>query len=475
MRFSMVVALALAVTIAVPARAQEQSGSIQGVVKDAQGAVLPGATVEARNPVTGSNTAVVTNAEGLYRFPALPPGRYDITVALQGFQTGKTTQAILELGKTLTMDVVLTLASVSETVSVTAESSPLIDTKGNAAYATITNATIERMPKGRDFTSILRQAPGAQQESKAGGTQIDGASGSENRFIIDGMDTTNLQTGVSGKTMLLDFVDEVQVKSSGYNAEFGGATGGVVSVLTKSGTNRYHGQAGTYYQNDAMYGDRREFARFNPFDSNVTETGLVNPDDGWQYFSPLGDIGGPILNDRLWFYGGGAYTKNNNERDATFRTDVSKTQRHFEWWNESKYLNYNLTGQLTNNLRVKFAGSNQRNANRGTAPALQPDNGLPLPANAVYPNGVASIGMTTAAFDANPDGSINQTAYDSRWVKQGGNSKNDTYAANFDWVVRPNFFVNISGGSYGTDHTTPPEFRGDQIRHCLRQREQRLR
>ena len=138
----------------------------------------------------------------------------------------------------------MALASVTEEVSVTAESSPLIDVKGNAAIASITRNTIERMPKGRDFTTILRQAPGAQAESKAGGTQIDGASGSENRFIIDGMDTTNLQTGVSGKTMLLDFVEEVQVKSSGYNAEFGGATGGVVNVLTKSGTNAFHGQAG---------------------------------------------------------------------------------------------------------------------------------------------------------------------------------------------------------------------------------------
>ena len=100
------------------------------------------------------------------------------------------------------------------------------------------------------------------------------------------MDTTNLQNGTSGKTMLLDFVDEVQVKSSGYNAEFGGATGGVVSVLTKSGTNRYQGQIGTYYQTDNFYGDRRPFVRFNPFDSNVAETGLLNPDDKWELRQP---------------------------------------------------------------------------------------------------------------------------------------------------------------------------------------------
>ena len=188
------------------------------------------------------------------------------------------------------------------------------------------------------------------------------------------MDTTNLQTGVSGKTMLLDFVEEVQVKSSGYNAEFGGATGGVVNVLTKSGSNAFHGQAGTYYQTDDMYGKSGRRRAFNPIDSNLAETGMITPDNGWTYYSPVADIGGPLLRDRLWFYGGAAYTKNENANDVTFRTDVSKTKRHFESWDDAKYYNYNVTRQLTNNLRVKFAGSNQRNASRGTLPVLQPDN-----------------------------------------------------------------------------------------------------
>ena len=458
--------LALLLFLPTAAAAQEQTGSIQGVVKDPQGAVLPGAVVEARNPLGGATTAVAST-DGVYRFPALPPGTYEISATLQGFRPARKVDAVLELGKNLTMDIVLSLASVAEEVTVTAESSPIIDVKGNTVSATLSRNTIERMPKGRDFTSILRVAPGAQQENKAGGTQIDGASGSENRFIIDGMDTTNLQTGVSGKTMLLDFVEEVQVKSSGYNAEFGGATGGVVNVLTRSGSNSFHGQLGSYYQTDDFYGDRRPFARFNPFDSNLAETGLVNPDDKWLYYSPLADIGGPIFRDRLWFYGGGAYTRNNNERDATFRTDVTKAKRHFEWWSQAKYYNYNVTGSLTNNMRVKFAGSNQRNANRGTAPALQPDNGPLIPANSVYPNGVPSAGITTATFDANADGSINQSAFDSRWLKQGGNQTNDTYTGNFDWVIRPTFFVNVSGGSYRTNDTTPEEFRGNQIRHIF--------
>src|SRR6266511_4267867 len=317
----------LAITLfAWPAAAQEQTGAIAGVVKDSTGAVVPGATIEARSPSAVGVSTAVSDAQGLYRFPALPPGTYEVSASLSGFVPAKISDAVVTLGKQLTIDFTLRLAGVSETVNVTA-GSPLIDVKQNAAFATIVRETIERIPKGRDFTSVIAQAPGAQNESKSGGIQIDGASGSENRFVIDGMDTTQLQTGVSGKTMLLDFVQEVQVKSSGYNAEFGGATGGVVSVLTKSGSNNFHGQVGSYYTGDQLYGKIRPSNRFNPQHTSIAETGLITPDDTWHTTSPLGDFGGPILKDKLWFYGGAAYDKTNNERQATFYSDPSKTKR----------------------------------------------------------------------------------------------------------------------------------------------------
>jgi len=377
-------ALFAVLLLALPAVAQEQTGSIQGVVKDSSGAVLPGVTVEARSPSAVGVSTATTDASGAYRFPALPPGNYEVSASLQSFVPAKVSDALVTLGKQLTVDLVLKLAGVSESVTVTGES-PLIDVKQNATFASIQRETIERMPKGRDFQSILRTAPGAQDESKSGGIQIDGASGSENRWIIDGIDTTNLQDGRSGKTMLLDFVNEVQVKSSGYNAEFGGATGGVVNVLTKSGSNQFHGQGGTYYQNEGMQGDRRVSARFNPFNAAVTEKNLVTRDDDWTYWSPLADIGGPLFRDKVWFYGGIGYTKNTMGRDARFYTDPAQKQYHFDWWNDSKYYNYNITSQVSKSMRVRFAGSNQRNANRGTAPGLQPDNALPMPANAFYP------------------------------------------------------------------------------------------
>ena len=228
-----------AALLSVPVFAQEQSGSIQGVVKDASGAVLPGATVEAKTGAAGVATAV-TDGQGIYRFPALAPGIYTITATLQGFTPVKVENVVVALGQLLTINHTLSIATLTEAVQVTGES-PIIDVKQNATFATVSKDVIDRIPKGRDFTSVIAMSPGSNIENRAGGVSIGGASGSENRFIVDGIDTTNLQNGSSGKTFVTDFLDEVQVKTSGYNAEFPGATGGVVNAVTKSGTNVFHG------------------------------------------------------------------------------------------------------------------------------------------------------------------------------------------------------------------------------------------
>ena len=136
-------------------------------------------------------------------------------------------------------------------MQVTAES-PLVDVKQSARQTNIRAEQVELLPKGRDFTTLVTQAPGANQEAKLGGLSIDGASAGENRYIIDGIETTNLQSGISGKNLIADFVEEVQVKSSGYTAEFGGATGGVINVITKSGTNDWHGNALFNFQGSSL-------------------------------------------------------------------------------------------------------------------------------------------------------------------------------------------------------------------------------
>ena len=141
-RAGIVGAMCLLVCLAASAYAQEQGGSIQGVVKDASGAVLPGATVEAKSPSVVGTNSVTSDAAGAYRFPALPPGTYELTVTLQGFTTIKMENVQLLLGQVLKVDFAMQLGSLAEDVQVTAES-PLIDVKQNAASASITKELIE--------------------------------------------------------------------------------------------------------------------------------------------------------------------------------------------------------------------------------------------------------------------------------------------------------------------------------------------
>ncbi len=489
---------------AMPAVAQEQTGSIEGTVKDSSGAVLPGVTVEARSPgVVGVNTAT-TDAQGVYRFPALPPGAYTISASLQGFNPQKIS-ANLSLGQLLKVEITMSVGGVAETVQVTGEA-PLIDTKQNAAFATVTKEMIDRIPKGRDFTDVIAVAPGANNETKSGGIQVDGASGSENRFIIDGMDTTSLQNGVSGKTMLVDFIQEVQVKSSGYNAEFGGATGGVVSALTKSGSNQMRGSLGIYEQNRRFEGDvaaraGRAYSPWNGTDGKPAPQGcgagqtragnscVANPAlqiDAivpWQYYSPVADIGGPIIKDKLWYYGGVAYTRNKYTEDAKFINEPGHPLHSFNQTSWSYYPNYNITTQLSNNMRVRVSGSDQRNRSRGTYPGLQPVNRVfdgdltrykPTSCTNLAYQDLA--GKNLAGYTADSISwlgtfaggcAFNQTAFDNTYNKTGSDSRQDVLSGNLDWVIRPTFFINATAGLFRTNSWGNPAWWNDNLQHTF--------
>jgi hypothetical protein len=470
----------LMLSLAMPVSAQETRGSIEGVVKDTSGAVLPGVTVEARSPSLVGVSSVVSDANGIYRFPALAPGVYEVTAALNGFQTSKVADIQLQIGQILKIDFPLQVAGLSESVSVSAES-PLIDVKQNAAAATITNEIIDRIPKGRDWTSVVTTAPGVNDESRAGGFQIDGSSGSENRFIVDGMDRTNIRTGTSNaqnanSTVLTDFLQEVQVKSSGYAAEYGGSTGGVISAITKSGSNQYRGSVGTYYRNEGMQSAPRKGWRINPFTdcAAVTCTGtpefVATPDTAFDNWNPIGDLGGPVLHDKVWFYFGASYNRTDNERTTTFRNSldplrpalapVTKTMTS---WSESSYYNWNATTRLNSSMNLRVSGANTRSGNRGSiAGNLQPDGSF-------FADGTPTNGFNTAAFDKDAAGNEDPEKFKDRWERTGGNGRNDLYSANLDWVITPKVFTNVQAGYYVYDNNTPPEFAGTSIIHSFSQ------
>ncbi|HSK09661.1 MAG TPA: carboxypeptidase regulatory-like domain-containing protein, partial [Vicinamibacterales bacterium] len=453
------VSLALLV-VAQPTLAQEQSGSIEGVVKDSSGGVLPGVMVEARSPAVVGVSTTVSNAQGIYRFPALPPGVYTVTATLEGF-TPQRSEAVLALGQLLKIDLTMAVGGLSETVEVTGES-PLIDVKQNASFATVSKEIIEKIPRGRDFTSVVSQAPGTNQEAYAGGIQVDGASGSENRFVVDGMDTTAMRSGTSNKTVPLDFIQEVQVKSSGYNAEFGGATGGVISAISKAGSNAMHGGGGMYFDSNKLRGAMRPTWRINPFtDAGGNFPGVkeevYTADYPWKRYDPVLDLGGPLVKDKLWYWVGYSANRTNNERTTKFYYSPTKDYtRTFQWHDQDNYLNWNLNTQVGNNVRFKLNGATTWSRNRGTAPALQPN-------GSTFVDGSPTDGFTTATYPSTTawPGDIDEYM-DLMYGKTGSDYTNNLFSGSMDWVITPTFFVNVTAGSLTYDTFQPTELAGDR-------------
>lgn len=343
-----VLCLALVMFLAPVALAQETTGAITGVVRDPGGAVLPGATVTATGPVGAVTT--VTDGAGEYRFPRLPSGRYKLTANLDGFNVGEG-QADVTVGSTQRVEFTLALAGIAETVTVSSEAL-VVDMSSSSTATNISRERIDYIPRGRDFSDVVTQAAGAADESQAGGISIDGSSGSENRFVIDGIDTTDPQTGVSSVPLRADFLEEVQVKSAGYSAEFGGSTGGVINVITKSGSNDWSGGVVVDFQSRKWGGDERPIL-VDSLTSDTFEYITPRKDDSTRW-DPGFYLGGPIWKGRLWFWGSYQPGITDTERTVTFQNGVTNT------FTQDQRVNYG-TGNITGNLGSKLlfrAGAN---------------------------------------------------------------------------------------------------------------------
>lgn len=457
MRIILFLASAVLLSFAPPrSNAQEQRGSIEGTVRDSTGAVLPGVAVEARSPSLVGVGNASSDERGNYRFPALSPGTYEISATLPGFAPAKQERIILELGHILKINLVLRPAGLLESVSVL-EPSPIIDVKQNAAAATIELEVIERVPKGRDFTSLVAfQAPGAQSESRNGGLQIDGSSGSENRFFVDGLDRTNLRTGVVGGftstvELLTDFVKEVNVKSSGYNAEHRAATGGTINVITKTGSNEWHGSIGSHFNSDNLQGKERPTLRLNPRDQNIAEYNRA-PKDNYTLWEPAFEIGGPAFSERIWVFAGYVPRIRRDSRTVTFQSNGQR--RTFSDDTEEHNLNYNVTSQLTTRLRAKFAASHQRfKDGTSSRPSIESD-GTSTSNPALFPSPLATDlfdDSYSTVIDYVPSNRLFLTATTGYWTygtrgRGAGTSLRHSFgASNFQYADIPDNLKNVNG------------------------------
>jgi carboxypeptidase family protein/TonB-dependent receptor-like protein len=436
-------AVLAAVVWAMPASAQEQRGSIEGVVRDNSGGVLPGVTVLAKNVATNSVQSAVTDANGVYRFPALQPGSYEINASLSGFVPAKLSGQLL-LGQLLKVDIVLTIAGLAETVEVRGDT-PIIDVKQNAVTATITSDVIDLIPKGRNFLSAISGVAGTGTETR-GGLTIDGAAAAEHRYVVDGLDTTNLRTGVSARDVVVDFLEQIQVKQSGYNAEYRAATGGVVSAITKSGSNVFHGDIGSYYEGggiSGLLGDPRPQLRLNPADQTKAEYFTPPRVDETTKWDWVGSIGGPILKSRAWFFLGVNLIKEDTVRTVTWTaTGTDKTVNYlgqtqtFDQRPRDKSFQYNAAMQLNSSMRVRFSGSNFRR-----------DGGLSLPG---IDNGQRDpVTGEPLLLDANGNrfSSTNPVLFNPRATTYSYSYEN-TYAGTLDWTLGERSYINFTSGYY---------------------------
>jgi outer membrane receptor protein involved in Fe transport len=295
---SVLVLVALAAS-AWPAAAQVDQGRLTGIVSDSQGATLPGVTVVAQSPaLIGTQTAVSEN-DGRYRFPALPPGRYTLTFELSGFQTTRRENIVLALGQTLNVDIQLAVATLQETVTVTAES-PVVDITSTKIGSEFGSEKLAAIPSATDIWATLGQAPGVRMLGfDVGGSHKSQQTGYEsfgvrnqNRVVTDGVDTTE---GTGGAGIYQDFFahEEVTVSAAGGDVSMMTPGSAVFSTI-KSGGNEFKTLQNLTWQDGGFVGDN--------IDDETAERGYTGQPNliFWEGHS---DLGGPIKRDRLWFYG----------------------------------------------------------------------------------------------------------------------------------------------------------------------------
>jgi hypothetical protein len=279
------------------AYAQETTGGLIGTVKDSTGAAIPGARVTVTAPTLVGSKSISADSKGYYHFSNLPAGDYTITVESKGFSTLKRQGLTLEVGHVPSVDLTLVVGSEATVVDVTSES-PQIDVTTTTTQTNLTQDVINYVPRGVSFQSVIQFAPAARNEPLMGNTttngsgsvspgngsngspygySIAGGADSENSYLVEGQETANLIGGYSHTSVPFDFIDEVQIKTSGVPAEYGGALGGVVDVIMKKGTNKYHGSVFVQYNASGLNASPNSAPRYNPLDSgtNTAWTGSI--------------------------------------------------------------------------------------------------------------------------------------------------------------------------------------------------------
>jgi len=295
------------------------TGSIEGTGTDSTGAAVPGVTVTATRQ-GGRAVTATTNEEGFFRIPNVEPGIYTVTVAAEkGFAAFEQANVPVNLSKTSTMTIQLRPQGAAETVTVTAGAGAGIDVTQNTTGTNVTTEQFSNFPTQRTVQSLYTIAPTVTRSGlrDSSGRERDpsvaGSSGPENNYILDGVTVTDPAFGGSGANLPFEFVQELEIKTGAYGADIGKATGGVFNVITKSGTNEFHGDAFGYFVTEGLVRGIKDTA--------IPLTGAAP--NGYSEIDAGFDIGGPIVKDKLFFFGAfNPQRRKNFFLTQTFHQDV---------------------------------------------------------------------------------------------------------------------------------------------------------
>jgi outer membrane receptor protein involved in Fe transport len=290
------------------------TGAVRGLVKDSGTSdTVIGATVVASGPALQGTQATITDDSGQYFIANLPPGIYQVVVYYADAQFSRT-NVLIQLGKVAVVNInINTQAAAGETIVIEGRA-PLIDQQSTKTGTTITSDYTENVPTGRTFGAVLGAAGGTQGDLY--GTSVGGSTSVENTYIVEGINTTDPGYGLLSTNLPNEFIQETEVITGGYNAEYGRSTGGVINVITKSGSNQFHGSVFGYWSPGALVADKKETARAGS--SIDREANLANDFD-------LGaEVGGPIVKDKLWFHVGFNPSFSSNEVARIIKTQVDE-------------------------------------------------------------------------------------------------------------------------------------------------------
>jgi hypothetical protein len=397
--------LCLALATALTAQVVRQTGVIKGVISDNAGAPLPGVNVTADSPALMNTAAAVTDADGAYRLVNLPPGTYTLTASLQGFKTVRQPNIVVLVGQTFTINLKTEASALNEEVTVTA-ASPVVDVQTTKVGTVLTTELIENLPLGRTMVGVWKTVPGASGTIDTYSGSVHGSFWNTTAYQIDGVSNNDPTHGGMLVKPQYDSMEEMEITTGGLPAQIGNSGGSFVNIVTKSGGNEFHGQAQVYYTNENL--TQNLFPKID-----LTAMGMGVPVLPKYDLDGSASIGGPIIKNKVWFFGTLGLQKREyytSFRPPTPADTIINGETYTQYKDPYKETPFFLkvTSQLTKALRF-FAMVNGSILNRD-----------------VYGGGGS------------------RTAYDATFTL-----KNNTWVAatgELNWMLGSNTFVNFRGG-----------------------------